>query len=122
MATKKQFEAFFVQYIETLLWSECDDDGTPLDENYDASDLSDLARESMRKDCLDFVESNEHLFNGEYEQAGHDFALTRNRHGTGFWDRDPSMYADQTALTDAADDYGCSHLMPCDDGKLYETG
>lgn len=27
-------------------------------------------------------------------QAGHDFWLSRNGHGTGFWDRDSSYYSD----------------------------
>lgn len=30
----------------------------------------------------------------DMEQAGHDFWLTRNGHGTGFWDRDDDVYGE----------------------------
>lgn len=56
---------------------------------YDDS-LTAEAREQIERDCRDFVASN--IFDLmacglDSTQCGHDFALTRNRHGTGFWDR-----------------------------------
>jgi hypothetical protein len=35
-----------------------------------------------------------YLSDDAIEQAGHDFWLSRNGHGTGFWDRDSSYYGD----------------------------
>ena len=48
----------------------------------------------------------------------HDFWLTRNRHGAGFWDGDyPEPEA--TQLTDLAHTFGECHLYVGDDNKLY---
>ena len=55
---------------------------------------------------------------GKYSQAGHDFWLTRNGHGAGFWDGD---WPDRTGhrLSEAAKSYGEYHLYVGDDGKIY---
>lgn len=61
-----------------------------------------------RQDCIDFVLANydtltslqhRHMF-----RHGQDFYLTRNRHGTGFWDRGYGPTGDD--LTEAAKVYG----------------
>jgi hypothetical protein len=50
--------------------------------------------------------------------AGHDFWLTRNGHGAGFWDGHwPEPAAD--VLTRLAHSFGYSDLYRGDDGKLY---
>lgn len=119
------------QYIATALWSSHDDapegDGPMLDENYEASDLSDEARESMRADLVAFVESAPPLALEYWRetlgagQVGHDFWLTRNGHGAGFWDRfangTGSIYG--RALTDLSRPYGESNLYVGDDGQLH---
>lgn len=47
------------------------------------------------------------------ELAGHDFALTRNGHGAGFWDRGLGEVGDK--LTDLARSYGeCSWILEDD--------
>lgn len=52
------------------------------------------------------------------DQAGHDFWLTRNHHGCGFWDRDlPENIGN--ALTLAAHDCGTCDLYVGDDGRIY---
>jgi len=39
-------------------------------------------------DCLAFFAANGYMIGADnISQAGHDFWLTRNGHGTGFWDR-----------------------------------
>jgi len=53
-----------------------------------------------------------------YEQHGHDFALTRNHHGTGFWDRGYGDVGDR--LTQAAQAYG-EHSVLTDDGPTVTT-
>lgn len=56
----------------------------------------------------------------EASMAGHDFWLTRNHHGAGFWDGDwPEPYA--TRLTDAACSFGECDLYRGDDGLIYLT-
>jgi hypothetical protein len=51
------------------------------------------------------------------EQAGHDFWLTRNRHGAGFWDRGHGLAGER--LTAAAHLYGECELYLGDDNLVY---
>jgi hypothetical protein len=114
-------------YIETALWSTNDnaDDsgGEPLDKNYDASDLAPEALERMRADVDAFwVKGARAILSLEVshtdEQIAHDFWLTRNGHGAGFWDGDyPEPQA--TILTDLAHSFSECDLYVGDDGKLY---
>lgn len=53
-----------------------------------------------------------------YEQHGQDFALTRNGHGAGFWDRGYGEAGDR--LSDTAHRYG-EHSVLTDDGPTVET-
>jgi len=112
---------FFTQYVNTLLWSETDDNGNPLDDNYDESDIDPTGTEEMRGDCDDFIAANvADLADIDAAQAGHDFALTRNQHGAGFWDRGLGDLGDR--LSDAAKVYGTQGLSAGDDGTLYVHG
>lgn len=118
-------------YVECALWAgqdwsavtedeEGETNPVPWDENYGPDDLSDEALQSIREDCHAFYYANrEHLNMGEWsaEQAGHDFFLTRNHHGAGFWDRGKGKSGD--ALTTAAHIYGEQDFYLGDDGKLY---
>jgi hypothetical protein len=52
--------------------------------------------------------------------AGHDFWLTRNGHGAGFWDGDLSEDVGN-ALTEAAKKFGECHLYVGDDGQIYTS-
>ena len=62
-------------------------------------------------DCALFASENASLLKqaGTDSQNGHDFWLTRNGHGAGFWDRG---YADEVgdALTEAAHAFGETYL------------
>lgn len=81
------------QYLETALWSSTDDEGEPLD----SYQFSDEAEKKMETDLQNFLarcaaEAPSALAwydeNFDAGQFAHDFWLTRNRHGAGFWDRD----------------------------------
>src|ERR1700723_1133113 len=91
-------EEFFNAYLVCALWSSTDDDGNPLDDNRDCDDFAPEALAEMRNDCDAFCEAESddlaryaaELPRTEWSQdarAGHDFWLTRNGHGAGFWDR-----------------------------------
>lgn len=70
----------------------------------------DKALATAREDCADFQQANAaDLANVDASQAGHDFYLTRNRHGAGFWDGD---YPEDIGrrLTDAAHVYGSADV------------
>lgn len=56
----------------------------------------------------------------EWDYAAHDFILTRNRHGAGFWDGDwHRPWGDQ--LTALAHDFSEVELYVGDDGIVYST-
>ena len=119
----EDFEEFFEAYVECALWSTTDnsDDngGQPFDENYGPEDLSDETRAQMRKDCLSFLQDNaEDIPPERYKQAGHDFWLTREGHGSGYWDGD---WDDEVGrrLTKASKAYGSFELMLGEDGKIH---
>lgn len=110
------------------MWSSTDDNGDPLEDNYDWADLSDVALSQIIKDCADFQDKARDLICDEnllrkpdddtYGTFGHDFWLTRNGHGAGFWDGD---YAEPAAeqLTKLSESYGECSLYVGDDGRLY---
>lgn len=113
----KKLNKFETAYVECLLWSSCDDNDTPLDKNYGQQDLADETIQKIKKDCEAFQdEAGELLDDLSFEQAGHDFWLTRNHHGTGFWDRDLEH---GEALTELSHKYGEQWPYVGDDGKIY---
>jgi len=122
---------FLNAYLTAALWSSNDestpDGGNPIDENYAPEDLHPDALDLARRDCLGFLNRqilghSVAAFLGEdkMEQAGHDFWLTRNGHGAGFWDN-PDVYGTYGAhkLSDLAKSYGELNLTVGDDGILY---
>lgn len=95
------------------LWASTDSgpDGngdTPLDQ-IDAT-LTRKALATMRRDCRAFAKAHAEVIRGKEEQAGHDFWLTRNRHGAGFWDRGDYWPNGGKDLTDWAHAYGSADL------------
>jgi len=108
----------FIGYVECALWSSTLEDGTPMDRDYGPEDLASETLQSMRTDVLDFLEgAGSDLDAIDAEQAGHDFWLTRNRHGAGFWDRGLGDLGER--LTAMAHPYGESFLYVADDGLVY---
>lgn len=121
---------------ETILWSSCDENGIPLDKNYTV--------ENINQECIDrlYSEYNQFIDKAESEiteavgsiwnsiddfydtmqptenQTEHDFILTRNGHGAGFWDGD-WMECVSGILTDAAKQFPEITAIPGDDGKVY---
>jgi hypothetical protein len=128
----QKFDEFTVAYIECALWSSTDDNDDNLDDNYSITDISPETLAKMVSDCEVFQRENlEHIekgFGGHdtannedfscYGRAGHDFWLTRNGHGAGFWDGDwPESVA--TILTDSSKRFGVVDLYVGDDGQIY---
>lgn len=78
-------------YIETALWASIDNDDEPMDSNYYMRDLTDEFLKQSQLECDEFLDNARHLFtDNELENSTieHDFWLTRNHHGAGFWDGD----------------------------------
>ena len=123
---------FTTAYIETALWSSTGDNDRPLDDDFSPDDLAPEALAKIEKDCAAFQETPAWLaaieadaFNpcratgcSTESRGGHDFWLTRNRHGAGYWDGEWSEPHGK-ALTDIAHSFGEVDLYAGDDGRLY---
>lgn len=112
-----EFLVFLEGYITCGLWSE-HEDGTP---ELDRDKLSMDAYSTMHDACLAFVQANINdlfeLSGRDPADCGHDFWLSRNGHGTGFWDRDLGDVGDR--LHAAAKACGEVNLYVGDDGEIY---
>jgi hypothetical protein len=80
----------------------------------------------MKADCKKFQDKHqERILNSclcsdkPLEQAGHDFWLTRNGHGAGFWETGDWTEEAGRILTDASKGFKESHLCIGDDGKIH---
>lgn len=117
--TFRKLDEFTRAYFECALWSSTDPNtnGEPLDDVYEVQDISEDSAGKMIRDCEDFQEKAGALISGQESRAGHDFWLTRNRHGAGFWDGDWPE-ADGEKLTEMSHGFGECTLLP--DGKVLE--
>jgi len=120
--------AFLSAYIKCALWSSLDDDCRPLDSSKSRADLAPNTEAQMMADCMAFMEANAGLLDASglsVEQQGHDFWLSRNGHGAGFFDRcfaGQYKYAREEAcrqLQEKANAFGECNLYISDDGLIY---
>jgi hypothetical protein len=112
---------FLDAYVAAALWTSSDDNDTPMNELYGAGDLSGELMAQMIDDCTAFLARRGDLLRDEdLVYAGHDFWLTRNGHGAGFWSR-PEVYGEEEAqaLTAIAESFGPVDLYVGDDGRIY---
>ena len=124
--TQKHYELdrFTSSYLESALWSSTDDEGTPLDDaKYADIELSPELIALFNTDCANFRADNAALLEqaSEYQSEGHqahDFWLTRNGHGAGFWDGNYPKELGE-ALTKASKAFDTCDLYIGDDGKMY---
>lgn len=115
----KKLDAFEKAYIDCALWSSVDDDGESIDAKYSIEDLADETLEKIIKDCRQFqIKAESFLVDLDEAQCGHDFWLTRNHHGAGFWCRGYSKLVGDT-LTKMSHSFGECNLYVGDDGKLH---
>jgi len=131
------------QLAITLLWSENDNadesGGEPLDANYTPEDIDTDSLQELSKRFQSFVEEAEKLItekvgsdwssiddfytgsgNSDY-QTEHDFILTANGHGAGFWEKSDWPEEVGSILDKLARKYGEIHADVGDDGNIYLT-
>lgn len=117
-------DAFTTAYIEAMFSTEEGEDNL---QDTDISHISQELMEKIEKDCAEFQRLGSIYFTDEYcnykgcspeKYAGHDFWLTRNGHGCGFWDGDWNQPA-ETALTTLSESFGETWVYLGDDGKIY---
>ena len=114
-------------YLATLLWSETDEDGMPLDQTVDLSDFPESLWDEAKKDlqgfaayCLEVLGHDPFEF-FDAKEVALNFCLSRNGHGAGFFDgswrigeRDFNQ-----KLQDLAKTFGTYRLMAYENnGKL----
>jgi len=121
-------------YIEAALWASpaAEDSEDETLDKYSCSDIDPESILEMEKECKEFQEENKEALEVYYakmkddeyrdakwtseEYAGHDFFLTRNGHGAGYWDRGFEECGDK--LSEACGNHEC-FLYVGDDGKVY---
>ena len=119
MNSRHSEQGFINAYIETALWSsgevDPDNEGEGIMYDDERFTLSEQARARMTADCKQFLSTFGALLDEAIDadgqdmaRAGHDFWLTRNEHGAGFWDGDWPGYGDR--LTEAAKSFDVAYL------------
>lgn len=113
----RDLDSFTQAYIETALWSSTDDDGEPLDSSHNWTHLAPETLQRMIDDCAKFQQDHPGI--GYEREAGHCFWLSRNGHGSGFFDSRYWDAATRDVLQDSARTWREVSLYIGDDGKIY---
>ncbi len=118
--TAIDFEEFLSGYLSAACWLVLDEDSSGDGDEASPDEIPAEIVAEIESDCLDFCEANESLLVQSgltAHQAGFDFYLTRNGHGSGFWDR--GIGAVGEALTKASKPYGEQVLLRDADGNIF---
>lgn len=107
------------QYLATALWSSTDENDSPLEREHSTDDFSAEAIKKATDDIIAFIiEAGDTINDLDPTDIGHDFWLTRNRHGAGFWDGDyPHKVGEE--LTDISHRFKEVDCYVGDDGKVH---
>lgn len=116
-------DKFTKAFIEAMFFTESGDNLKDAGINEISAELMD----KITKECKEFQKEAGDLIQDKYcnykgctveEYAGHDFWLTRNGHGAGFWDGD---WAEPTAtkLYELSKRFGQMDVYLGDDGMVY---
>jgi hypothetical protein len=120
MKNTLDLKAFVASYLATAAWVTCDSSD-------ECTDFTEEAKAMAKRDCTIFI--TKVIFAMGFEVGGemltipgddltylapHDFWLTRNGHGAGFWDKE-DKYGEENAkvLTEIAQSMGvvdCYHI------------
>ena len=123
MKTKwRDLDDFTQSYIVCALWSSNDESdesgGEPLDKNYDYSDIAEESMIKIMEDCKKFQAENAKDIELYPSDAGHDFWLSRNHHGAGFFSGDwPEEVGER--LQEVCRKWGEVNPYVGDDGQIY---
>jgi len=114
-----QLQDFEKGYLEAMFWTEAEE----ISDDFGVIDLSKEDRATIENECIRFYQANKTLLawcGTDFEQHGHDFWLTRNGHGVGFWDRG---YKEEISkvLTKYCEDCKPAYLTSDDDGLYYHS-
>lgn len=123
----KAMDDFTRGYIDCALWLADEEPGPGEWSQHPPYSVANIDVDSLGQivnECTDFQRSQtknllDAVVHHDYDSAmaGHDFFLTRNGHGAGYWDRGLGDIGEE--LTKAAHGYGEQELYRGDGGKLY---
>ncbi len=126
---REKLRPFVLAYIACALWSSsvCNESGIelyPIDTYFGLGDIHEDCLAQMIEDCEAFQELEAERLNFIYHgtigydeaKAGHDFWLSRNGHGAGFFDRGLGIQGQK--LQESARIYGSVNLDVDDDSKV----
>lgn len=119
-------DGFVRSYLETALWSSHafrhENDNETFDSaGYEVEDISFDSVLSQAFDCLDFQDTNlDRLEISDHgtDRDGHDFWLSRNGHGAGFFDR---FDGSSDELQESARHHGTVDLYLGDDEQIHDS-
>lgn len=122
----RDLHPFVVGYVTAMFWTEQpDEDVRPgeFTKNYDVpggwDTFSEEEQNRIVAACSDFARKMAPFLTAyPDEEAGHDFWLTRNGHGCGFWENDYGSPEDCEALTEESRKWG-EAFVSFDEGKWY---
>ena len=111
---------FFTAYMDAALWSSTDiHTDEPFNINFSIGNISSETMDNMLSNCKEFIRKAGSLLDDvPADKAGHDFWLTSQRHGSGFWDGDyPKEVGEK--LTELSHQFPEVNLYIGDTGYLY---
>ena len=112
MNRKNYMDNFVSAYVECLIWTSTNEHGEPIPSD---TTISDAKSVEISAECEAFFTDNAEIlltvepWASNPGQAGHDFCLTRNGHGAGFWDRGAGEPGEK--LSSAAHVWGEDYIM-----------
>lgn len=123
--TDVQLLSAVTAYERCALWSSTDAFGVPFDDGeYEFFEWDEEAHQRNVADVAEFLISNIEEIRAfmevtgcDFGGVGHDFWLTRNRHGAGFWDRGAAGPAVDT-LVESSHAWGEVNIFATSEGKF----
>ena len=124
-ALPENLAEFVRGYIACIFFTEAESTFAGEDEHSE-DDFDESLQEAIADDCLAFLVKGhvyvdlaitDNNFEYNYQQAGHDFWLTRNGHGAGFWDRGLDIIG--AKLTELSKEAGEFSVYLGDDARIY---
>lgn len=101
-------------YLECAVWAD-----KPEAEDWSDLEFSQEAKDLAWFECTAFLRlARWHINDWSMAQLGHDFWLTRNGHGAGFWDRDFGTEESRQAMTKLSQLFGEANVFE-QDGFLH---
>lgn len=106
-------------YLETAFWT----DQEQIEEKGDdvsSADFSEETKEKAKEDIISFMKKTEQYLKDIPDNLiGHNFWLTRNHHGAGFWDMKELDDEIGEIVSNICHEFPEKYVFLGDDGKLY---